>query len=98
MIKLEDIKFESRRVGSTEDYPEGKTGCEMVGVFESLEDNQEVVYAEHDFENETLTEAFKQRALENMNKAWANYENKFTTKLRRWWRKWVLIPQNRVIR
>ena len=87
MIKLEDIQFESRRVGPTEGYPEGKTGCEMMAWCLMSEDKQEVLYVEHDFTNETLTEAFKEKALENMNKAWEKYENKFTTKLRRWLRK-----------
>ena len=95
MIKLEDIKFGSRFVGPTEDYPDGKTGCEMVGWCLMFEDGQEVIYAEHDFTNKTLTEAFKERALEKINKEWTKYENKFTTKLRRWWRKWILISKKK---
>lgn len=98
MIKLEDITFESHFVGPTEDYPEGKSGCEMTAWCCVPKDNKEIVYGEHDFANETLTEAFKERALENMNKAWARYENKLTTKLKRWFDKWIRIPKNRVIR
>lgn len=98
MIKLEDIKFESKFVGPTEDYPNGKTGCEMVAWWTSLEDVNEVVYAEHNFTSETLTEEFKQRALESMNKAWVKYENKLTTKIKRWFRQNIITPKQRVIK
>ncbi|MEK6884286.1 MAG: hypothetical protein AABY22_31940 [Nanoarchaeota archaeon] len=78
MIKLEDITFESHFVGPTEDYPEGKSGCEMTAWCCVPKDNKEIVYGEHDFANETLTEAFKERALEKINKEWTKYENRFT--------------------
>jgi len=97
MITLKDIKFESKRVGPNEDYPLGKSGCEMVAIYVMLKDKQEVIYVEHDYKNETITEEFKQRALESMNEAWVKYENKPTTKIKRWWRRWISLPKHRVM-
>ena len=54
MIKPEDIKLDSHKVGPTEKYPIGKSGCEMVSWCAREEDKQEVVYVEHDFGSETL--------------------------------------------